>query len=137
MKSRLALFLCLSVLPAAGCARSRGADESFPVFLDRFIREEGFRASRTTLPLLVLVGSPSEDRSAQTWTAEQFKEKFTVPVLKGQLQSKGLVESTLTSTPVEVELLQSIPRSNGYKVKYRFELENGRWFLTYFEDSSY
>jgi hypothetical protein len=137
MKSRAALLFCLSVLSLAGCAKPSGADESFPVFLDRFIREASFRTSRTSLPLLVLVGSPSEDRSAQTWTAEQFKEKFTVPVMKDQLQSKGLVESTLTSTPTEVELLQSIPQSDSYHLKYRFELRSGRWFLTYFEDSSH
>lgn len=130
MKSRAALLFCLSALSLAGCAKSSGADESFPVFLGRFIQEAPFRTSRTSLPLLVLVGSPSEDRSAQTWTAEQFKEKFTPPVMKDRLH-------TLTSTPTEVELLQSIPRSDRYTLKYRFELKNGRWFLTYFEDSSH
>ena len=129
MKSRAALLFCLSALSLAGCAKSSGADESFAVFVDRFIREESFRASRISLPLVVLVGSPSEDRSAQTWTLVQFKDKFTVPIRKDQLQSKGLVESTLTSTPTEVELLQS-------NLKYRFELRSGQWFLTYFEHSS-
>ena len=123
MKSRAALLFCLSALSLAGCVKSSGADESFAVFLDRFIQEASFRTSRTSLPLLVLVGSPSEDRSAQTWTAEQFKEKFTPPVMKDRLH-------TLTSTPTEVDLLQA-------KRKYRFELKNGRWFLTYFEDSSH
>jgi hypothetical protein len=121
MKSRAALLFCLSVLSLAGCAKPSGADESFPVFLDRFIREASFRTSRTSLPLLVLVGSPSGGRAAQTWTAEQFKAKFTVPAVKDK--------NTLTSTPTEVELLQS-------NLKYRFELKSGRWFLTYFEDSS-
>ena len=121
MKSRAGLFLCLSVLWMAGCAKPNGADESFPVFLDRFVREESFRAERTSLPLLVLVGSPSGSRAAQTWTMEQFREKFTVPLPKPK--------NTLTSTPTEVELLQS-------GRKYRFELRSGRWFLTYFEDSS-
>lgn len=122
MKSSLALLLCLSILSVPGCAKSSGADESFTVFLDRFIREESFRVSRTSLPLLVLVGSPSGARAAETWSMEQFKEKFTVPVPKDRLPS--------TSTPTEVEILQS-------KRKYRFELKGGRWFLTYFEDSSH
>jgi len=122
MKSRAALLLCLWVLSLLGCAKPSGADESFPVFLDRFIREESFRASRISLPLLVLAGSRSKGRAAQTWTLEQFKEKFTVPIRKDR-------QSTLTSTPTEVEILQS-------NLKYRFELRSGRWFLTYYEDSS-
>jgi hypothetical protein len=125
-------LLILLVVSMVGCARGDGGDEAFPVFLERFIRDEAFRVSRTSLPLLVLVG-----RAAQSWSLEQVKERFTVPLPKDQLQTKGLVESTPTSTPTEVELLQSKPQSNSYLLKYRFELKGGQWFLTYFEDSSH
>jgi hypothetical protein len=130
-------LLILLVASVVGCARRDGGDETFPVFRERFIRDEAFRVSRISLPLLVLVGSPSESRAAQTWSLEQVKERFTVPLPKDQLQTKGLVESTLTSTPTEVELLQSKPQSDSYLLKYRFELKGGQWFLTYFEASSY
>lgn len=108
-------------------ATAKESVESFDDFNKRFHSDSTFQLSRVAFP----IGGQYVDGSKRyKWTAKNWQ------LMKQPVSAKTNTteyKHSLTRTPAIVVEKFWIENS-GFMIERRFELKNGKWYLTYFED---
>jgi hypothetical protein len=101
--------------------------ESFDSFNTRFHADKGFQMARIAFPI---GGQSVNDEEAKQWTPDNWEFLKTPVTLDGdtlECRHSLVMSDSLVTEKFWID-------QSGFKVERRFKVQDGRWFLVYYDD---
>ena len=128
MKSYLFVIVLLAALGCKDAGIQKPVTENFSQFIHQFTTDSDFRMSRVNFPL---AGSNSDDRVVGETQDNYFwaKEDWSFYV---EEDFKNNPDATIKTEAIDNDttaMYRLYKENSGYDVRYKFELEDGKWYL--------